>query len=240
MKPVRLSEFGCAAVDRGGNAPNLFQDPKSSESHLPHASTGARDDGVQRAALEAVLGHFGKAENNPTSAVYGGPMLEAADAWCWDARPYPAFPARGDVWADAGAWRAGHWLNGRLAGDGRDLIAAVLERGGLKPDEMSVEGASRGRRPAMSSTGRCGRATRWSRCWPPSMRWRRNGAGGSRSGGGGGRGRTDGRRPGPARAGRVGSARRGRWRRGRPQRGCATSTRRADYQTGAVVVRVRR
>ncbi|WP_292044441.1 MULTISPECIES: glycoside hydrolase/phage tail family protein [unclassified Brevundimonas] len=140
MKPVRLSEFGCAAVDRGGNAPNLFQDPKSSESHRPPASTGARDDGVQRAALEAVLGHFGKVENNPTSAVYGGRMLEAADAWCWDARPYPAFPARGDVWADAGAWRAGHWLNGRLAGDGRDLIAAVLARGGLKPDEMSVEG----------------------------------------------------------------------------------------------------
>jgi hypothetical protein len=140
MKPVRLSEFGCAAVDRGGNGPNLFQDPKSSESSLPPGSTGARDDAVQRAALEAVLGHFGQTENNPVSAVYGGRMLAGADAWCWDARPYPAFPARGDVWADAGAWRAGHWLNGRLAGDGRDLIAAVLARGGLATDEMSVEG----------------------------------------------------------------------------------------------------
>ena len=38
---MRLSEFGCAAVDRGGNAPNLFQDPKSSESRLPPGSTGA-------------------------------------------------------------------------------------------------------------------------------------------------------------------------------------------------------
>lgn len=140
MKPVRLSEFGCAAVDRGGNAPNLFQDAKSSESRLPPSSTGARDDAVQRAALEAVLGHYATAENNPVSAVYGGRMLEAADAWCWDARPYPAFPARGDVWADAGAWRAGHWLNGRLAGDGRDLIEAVLARGGLSPHEMAIEG----------------------------------------------------------------------------------------------------
>jgi hypothetical protein len=140
MKPVRLSEFGCAAVDRGGNAPNLFQDPKSSESHLPPGSTGVRDDAVQRAALEAVLWHYVDPENNPVSAVYGGRMLEAADAWCWDARPYPAFPARGDVWADAGAWRAGHWLNGRLAGDGCDLIEAVLARGGLTPAEMAVEG----------------------------------------------------------------------------------------------------
>ncbi|MBJ7320693.1 MAG: glycoside hydrolase TIM-barrel-like domain-containing protein, partial [Brevundimonas sp.] len=99
MKPVRLSEFGCAAVDRGGNAPNLFQDPKSSESRLPPGSTGARDDAVQRAALEAVLSHYAAAVNNPVSAVYGGRMLAGADAWCWDARPYPAFPARGDVWA---------------------------------------------------------------------------------------------------------------------------------------------
>ncbi len=140
MKPVRLTEFGCAAVDRGGNAPNLFQDPKSGESALPPCSTGARDDAMQRAALEAVLEHFADPENNPVSVVYGGPMLEGADAWCWDARPFPAFPARGEVWADAGAWRAGHWLNGRLAGDGADLIAAVLTRGGLAQDEWTVQG----------------------------------------------------------------------------------------------------
>lgn len=140
MKPIRLSEFGCAAVDRGGNAPNLFQDPKSSENALPPFSTGARDDAMQRAALEAVLAHFAAPENNPVSTVYGGRMLEAADAWCWDARPYPAFPARGDAWADAGAWRAGHWLNGRLGGAGRDLIEAVLTRGGLTPETMTVEG----------------------------------------------------------------------------------------------------
>ncbi|WP_171293149.1 baseplate megatron protein TIM-barrel domain-containing protein, partial [Acinetobacter baumannii] len=97
MKPVRLSEFGCAAVDRGGNAPNLFQDPKSSEGRLPPHSSGARDDAVQRAALEAILAHYAAPENNPVSAVYGGRMLEGADAWCWDARPYPAFPARADV-----------------------------------------------------------------------------------------------------------------------------------------------
>ncbi len=138
MKPVRLTEFGCAAVDRGGNAPNLFQDPKSAENALPPFSTGARDDRMQRRALEAVLGHFAEADNNPVSPVYGGPMVEAADVWCWDARPWPAFPARGDVWADAGAWRTGHWLNGRLAGETRDLIAAVLGRGGLGEDEFEV------------------------------------------------------------------------------------------------------
>ena len=140
MKPIRLTEFGCAAVDRGGNAPNRFLDPKSEESGLPPFSTGVRDDRMQRRALEAVIGHFGAAGNNPVSAVYGGPMLEAMDAWCWDARPYPAFPACADLWADAGAWAAGHWLNGRLAGETKDLLAAVLKRAGLGDDEMRIEG----------------------------------------------------------------------------------------------------
>ncbi len=138
MKPIRLTEFGCAAVDRGGNAPNLFQDPKSSESLLPPFSTGARDDRMQRKALEAVLGHFAAPENNPVSGVYGGSMMQAADAWCWDARPFPAFPGLNKVWADAGAWRAGHWLNGRLIGDGAGLLAAILRRGGLTDDHFTI------------------------------------------------------------------------------------------------------
>ena len=138
MKPVRLTEFGCAAVDRGGNGPNLFQDAKSAEGGLPPFSTGSRDDRMQRRALEAVLTHFAEVENNPVSAVYGGAMLEAADAWCWDARPWPQFPARADVWSDAPAWRTGHWLNGRLSGETRDLIREILKRGGLSENDFDI------------------------------------------------------------------------------------------------------
>ncbi|MEH6666083.1 MAG: glycoside hydrolase/phage tail family protein, partial [Brevundimonas sp.] len=140
MKPVRLTEFGCAAVDKGGNAPNLFPDPRSSESVLPPFSTGARDDLMQRRVMEAWLAHFDDDADNPVSAVYGGRMVEGLDAWCWDARPYPDFPARAAVWADAGNWRTGHWLNGRLAGEGRDLIAAILKRGGLDETDFGITG----------------------------------------------------------------------------------------------------
>ncbi|MGU3456764.1 glycoside hydrolase TIM-barrel-like domain-containing protein [Brevundimonas sp. M1A4_2e] len=147
MKPIRLTEFGCAAVDRGGNAPNLFQDPKSSENALPPYSTGERDDRMQRRLIEAVLTHYAQPANNPISGVYGGPMLKGADVWCWDARPYPAFPALGEVWADAGAWRTGHWLNGRMGGDARGLIEAILKRGGLAEADYTlgaVDGAVTG------------------------------------------------------------------------------------------------
>jgi hypothetical protein len=138
MKPIRLTEFGCAAVDRGGNAPNLFRDPKSAESALPPFSSGVRDDRMQRRALEAVLEHFEDPANNPVSLIYDGPMLDGAEAWCWDARPYPSFPALNEDWADAGAWRTGHWLNGRLVGDGEDLLAAILRRSGLEESDFRI------------------------------------------------------------------------------------------------------
>jgi hypothetical protein len=142
-KPIRLVEFGCPAVDKGANAPNLFIDPKSSESALPPFSTGARDDAGQRAALEAILGHFASGPAaNPVSTVYGGPMVQGLSVWCWDARPFPDFPARTEVWADAPDWALGHWLNGR-AGTGQlaDLLAAIIARGGIAPSAYDVSGA---------------------------------------------------------------------------------------------------
>lgn len=46
-KPIRFTEYGCPAVDKGTNTPNRFYDPKSSESALPHHSTGAEDPYIQ-------------------------------------------------------------------------------------------------------------------------------------------------------------------------------------------------
>ena len=43
--------------------------------------------------------------------------------WAWDARPYPYFPQRTDLWADGANWERGHWLNGRL---GRSTLGAVI------------------------------------------------------------------------------------------------------------------
>jgi hypothetical protein len=142
-KPVRLVEFGCPAVDKGANSPNLFYDPKSAESGIPPFSDGSRDDLGQRRALEAVLDHFGEADNNPVSPVYGGPMLQGAAAWCWDARPFPDFPGRPGVWADAPNWTYGHWLNGRAGvAPAAELIAAVLGRGGVHPGELDLSEAA--------------------------------------------------------------------------------------------------
>jgi hypothetical protein len=140
-KPIRFTEIGCPAVDRGPNQPNVFYDPKSAESFLPYYSRGWRDDAVQRRFLEAVLGYWDEPANNPTSGVYSGRMITTAEtaAWTWDARPYPAFPARGDVWTDADNWRLGHWLNGRLGSVSLgSLVRELCRRAGLPDDQVDA------------------------------------------------------------------------------------------------------
>ncbi|MDC7677256.1 baseplate multidomain protein megatron [Asticcacaulis machinosus] len=141
-KPIRFIEYGCGAIDKGPNAPNLFLDPKSSESHVPPFSNGARDDRAQRAYLMALASYYGEAANNPLSPVYGGRMISGMEVWCWDARPYPYFPQKVDLWGDAGNWRTGHWLNGRVgAGEVRNLIADIAQQAGLTDLDLSeVEG----------------------------------------------------------------------------------------------------
>ena len=142
-KPIRFTELGCPAIDRGANQPNVFFDPKSSESFTPYFSRGWRDDAIQRAYLEATYLYWGEAANNPVSSVYGGLMVDLPEcaAWTWDARPYPFFPALTDVWTDGENWRLGHWLTGRL---GAVSLAALVRhlclRAGLPEDRIDVSG----------------------------------------------------------------------------------------------------
>ncbi len=144
-KPLRLTEFGCPAVDKGSNAPNLFIDPKSSESVLPPFSSGARDDYGQRLFVEAVLDWLADPAANPVSPLYGGPMIEAASLWCWDARPFPDFPARTSVWSDGPNWSLGHWLNGRAGiAPLAVLIRALAARAGVAIDPGEAGGAVAG------------------------------------------------------------------------------------------------
>jgi hypothetical protein len=146
-KPIRFTELGCPAVDKGANQPNVFHDPKSAESAYPYFSRGVRDDLIQRRFLETHLNYWRAAANNPVSAVYHGPMLDTGRiaVWCWDARPFPFFPSRADVWGDAGNYATGHWLNGRL-GDVQldDLVAALCAEVGVPCDASALAGVVTG------------------------------------------------------------------------------------------------
>ena len=121
-KPIWFTELGCPSVNKGSNQPNVFYDPKSSESAFPYFSTGAVDYQMQRRAVHSVLRYFDSTDgtftetHNPQSSVYAGRMvdLDHVYIYTWDARPYPYFPEYAQVWSDAPNWMYGHWLDGKL------------------------------------------------------------------------------------------------------------------------------
>src|SRR5262249_11460034 len=95
---------------------------------IPYYSNGERDDLIQRMFLEAHLAFWSDTANNPLSTVTSAPMVDTTRifAWCWDARPFPFFPARADIWGDAADYQFGHWLNGRLgAVELSDLVTSL-------------------------------------------------------------------------------------------------------------------
>ncbi len=139
-KPIWLTEFGVPAVDKGSNSPNVFPDPKSSESAAPAFSGGVRDDLIQARTIEALIRTYDPAHpsyvpgSNPASPIYNGLMIDPSriHIWAWDARPFPAFPHSTDTWADGANWVTGHWLNGRLEGMPVDrLLASIMMDFGL-------------------------------------------------------------------------------------------------------------
>lgn len=123
-KPIWLMELGCAAVDKGANQPNIFGDAKSAEGGRPYFSTGAPDALMQRQYLRAHYRHWSDPAKNPAGMV----DVERIYCWTWDARPYPAFPALTDVWADGANHLTGHWLTGRFGGMATDELAAAIAR----------------------------------------------------------------------------------------------------------------
>ncbi|NJM30153.1 MAG: hypothetical protein HC855_08660 [Rhizobiales bacterium] len=128
-KPIWFTELGCAAVDKGSNQPNAFADAKSSENLLPHYSSGRRDDLMQQRYLRAMAEYWSASgAHNPVSSVYGAKMVDASRSffWAWDARPWPAFPALRDVWADGENHARGHWLNGRIGAVPVEEVAASV------------------------------------------------------------------------------------------------------------------
>ncbi len=139
MKPIWFTELGCPAVDKGANQPNVFPDTRSSEGAIPHFSNGARDDQMQSAYLAAMIDFYEKPENNPQAQTYGASMvaIDQSYIWAWDARPFPSFPFRLDVWSDGRNWHTGHWLNGRYASAPLTPLLRSLAGGNLLTHDIS-------------------------------------------------------------------------------------------------------
>ncbi len=124
-KSIMWQEYGFASIDRDTNEENLFYNPGNVAGGTPfwcnwHSTDGGnlapnQDQLIMYAAHQAWGAYWAAGSgNNPTSA--GGVPMIAADcmfAWNWDARPFPTFPLRLDIWGDGANWAAGMWLAGK-------------------------------------------------------------------------------------------------------------------------------
>ena len=162
-KPIIFLEYGVPAVDKGSNQPNVFYAPGSTESYTPYWSiwntlpgggyAPLRDETISELALEAFYEYWNTDGHNETSS--GGVQLLLTPLcclWNWDARPWPTFPARSDIWGDTGNWLAGNWANGR--GPSLPPIAPNADpTPGSYPTfpSLAVQGWSTIVRPRMSS-----------------------------------------------------------------------------------------
>jgi GTA TIM-barrel-like domain/Putative phage tail protein len=121
-KKIWFTEFGFPSVDACANQPNVFYDPASSEGGLPKYSKGNIDFTAQKLAIKATLKKLSE---------YA--FIEEAFLWCYDARPYPFWPALETVWRDSGLWAYGHWVNGKLSNTSlRAIVADLCEKAGLQ------------------------------------------------------------------------------------------------------------
>ncbi|KAF2991161.1 glycoside hydrolase TIM-barrel-like domain-containing protein [Methylocystis sp. MJC1] len=120
-KSIMHMEYGSPCNDKCTNEPNLFFDLGSVAGGTQFWTVWRPDgsapkiDNAQCINYHQAFNAYWQANNWTVGSV---PMM-ATDmmfAWNWDARPFPTFPLRLDIWADGKNWANSHWLNGKFPG----------------------------------------------------------------------------------------------------------------------------
>ncbi|MDR3449512.1 MAG: glycoside hydrolase TIM-barrel-like domain-containing protein, partial [Alphaproteobacteria bacterium] len=123
-KSIMFMEYGFASIDRDTNRENVFFNPGTVAGGAPFwcewqgidgAALAPKQDAlIQFAGHQAWYQYWIAGGNNVMSR--SGVQMIATDmmfAWNWDARPFPTFPLRLDIWSDGVNWRSGMWLAGK-------------------------------------------------------------------------------------------------------------------------------
>jgi len=128
-KKIWFTEYGFPSVDLCTNQPNVFYSEGSLDGGYPRNSLGYVDFASQQDAILAM--ELFRRKNSD--------ILQNAFLWCWDARPFPHFPKRLDVWSDGANWKYGHWVNGKLNSSNlSDVLTDLCLQAGLKATQLDT------------------------------------------------------------------------------------------------------
>jgi hypothetical protein len=126
-KPIWFTEYGFPSIDKATNQPNVFFDDKCIDGGVPKNSNGQTNFQIQRTAIKAFIEYWRTQE-------YIGEMF----LWCWDARPYPAWPVA-NIWNDGYLWEKGHWVNYKFGSSNlASILLEISKRCGLDIDSIDV------------------------------------------------------------------------------------------------------
>ena len=126
-KPIWFTEFGFPSIDKATNQPNVFFDENCVDGGVPKHSNGETNFNIQRTAIKAFI-EFWKTQE------YIGEMF----LWCWDARPYPAWPVA-NIWNDGCLWEKGHWVNYKFGSSNlASILLEISHRCGLETNTIDV------------------------------------------------------------------------------------------------------
>jgi hypothetical protein len=110
-KKIWFTEFGFPSIDKASNQPNIFFDPRCVDGGVPKHSNGEFDMQIQRDSISEFIDFWSSKE-----------FIENMFLWCFDARPYPAWP-HSKKWGDWHLWEKGHWINGKF---GTNLLSGII------------------------------------------------------------------------------------------------------------------
>ncbi len=126
-KKIWFTEYGFPTIDKATNQPNVFFDPNCTDGGVPRFSNSNTDFAIQKKAIKYFIEYWETKE-----------YIENMFLWCFDARPYPAWP-HSKIWKDSYLWEKGHWINGKFAHNClSDIITEISERCEMQKDEVDV------------------------------------------------------------------------------------------------------
>ncbi len=126
-KKIWFTEYGFPSIDKATNQSNIFFDPRCHDGGIPKYSNGNTDFSIQRIAIDSFVNYWNSEE-----------YVENMFLWCFDARPYPAWP-HSKIWKDYYLWEKGHWINGKFGLQTlANIISDISERSNIEQNSIDV------------------------------------------------------------------------------------------------------
>lgn len=141
LKSFRFVEFGLPAIDKGTNQPDATSAAlilaSLNYTTLPYYSTGNTDSTMQMTALNAFITYW--QTQNDYGGIHNNALIDMSivSVFCWEARPWPWYPALTNMWLDDFNYATGYAINGKEGQDPTQQFTMLVDHSLLLTEAFS-------------------------------------------------------------------------------------------------------